>query len=305
MTARNFLCTLNLDQADGWQQYLEDLKAKTNAEYIVGQLEKGEEKEHLHIQFFVNFKQPCRVSAITKHDKRIHCERVKVNNGADAYCMKEETRVEGPIELGTKPVKLNSKNDWEQVWKLASEGKLEQIPASIRVMHYNKLKQIAKDHMAFKDKDHLRGIWVYGPAGSGKSRWAREQSESIYPKLCNKWWDGYQGERVVVMDDFMPEHKILCQQLKIWSDRYDCILETKGGAVHSDYEWLIVTSQYSIEEIWEDDRDRSAISRRFQQYSIEDIQKLKLTLVTLSQCHAACYNTQASGVTDQKLELLN
>lgn len=287
MTCRNFLCTLNLDSGDGWSDYLRELKEKCKAEYICGQLERGEKEGHLHIQFFVNFKQPSRISAITKHDKRIHVEKVRVNNGADTYCMKEETRVEGPIEIGIKPVKVNSKVDWEAVWKKAKEGKLEEIPASIRVVHYSKLKAIAKDNMQFSDSDHLRGIWVWGKAGAGKSRWARSQSKSIYPKLCNKWWDGYQGEEVVVMDDFMPEHKVLCQQLKIWSDRYDCILETKGGAVHSQYQWFIVTSQYSIDEIWEDDRDRAALHRRFQEFKIQEILGLKLTLQSIaSQCHA-------------------
>lgn len=287
MTCRNFLCTLNLDSGDGWSDYLRELKEKCKAEYICGQLERGEKEGHLHIQFFINFKNSVRVSAITKHDKRIHVEKVKVNNGADTYCMKAETRVEGPIEIGIKPVKVNSKVDWEAVWSKAKEGKLEEIPASIRVVHYSKLKAIAKDNMKFSDTDHLRGIWVWGKAGAGKSRWAREQSKSIYPKLCNKWWDGYQGEEVVVMDDFMPEHKVLCQQLKIWSDRYDCILETKGGAVHSQYQWFIVTSQYSIDEIWEDDRDRAALHRRFQEFKIQEILGLKLTLQSIaSQCHA-------------------
>ena len=292
MTARNFLCTLNLDSGDGWRDCLEKLYNDCKAQYIVGQLEKGEETEHLHIQFFVNFKQPCRISAITKHDKRIHVERVKVNNGADAYCMKEETRVEGPVEFGTKPIKVNNKVDWEEVWQKAKEGKLDEIPASIRVVHYNKLKAIAKDNIKFNDADHLRGIWIYGKAGAGKSRWVREHCSPLYPKLCNKWWDGYQGEPYVVMDDIMPEHKILAQQLKIWSDRYDCILETKGGAVHSQYQWFIVTSQYSIDEIFHDDRDREALHRRFQEYPITAIDGLKLTLVECHNVTPCVYNTQ-------------
>lgn len=295
MTCNNWLCTWNLgdkEEERRWRELLKGIYDITKARYAVGQLEKGEETEHPHIQFFLNFKKPVRISAIIKHEKRIHCEKVKVNNGADKYCMKEETRVDGPVEYGEKPVERNKKTDWEEVWQKAKEGKIEEIPASIRVIHYNKLKSIAKDHMKFKDCDHLRGIWIWGQAGAGKSRWAREQSESMYPKLCNKWWDGYQGEEVVVMDDFMPEHKFLCQQLKIWADRYDCILETKGGAVHAQYQWFIITSQYSIDDIWEDDRDRSAIHRRFLEYEISDVLEKKLTLANLSVCQSACYNTQ-------------
>lgn len=65
------------------------------------------------------------------------------------------------------------------------------------------------------------------------------------------------------MDDIGKEHHILGQQLKIWTDRYGCILETKGGAVVDDYQWFIVTSQYSIDEIWEDQATRDALHRRF------------------------------------------
>ena len=41
-----------------------------------------------------------RPTAFKKIDKRVHVETVKINNGADDYCMKEDTRVEGPWEFG-------------------------------------------------------------------------------------------------------------------------------------------------------------------------------------------------------------
>lgn len=297
MTSKNFLCTWNYKDGEDtgdWEERLKELKKVCKAEYIVGQLEKGEETGRPHIQFYIHFKQACRITAITKAHKEIHVEKVKVNNGADRYCMKTETRVEGPIEIGEKPIARNSKTDWESVWEKAKQGKIEEIPAAIRVIHYTKLKAIAKDNMQFSDADHLRGIWIYGKAGSGKSRWVREHCKPLYPKLCNKWWDGYQGEPYVVMDDIMPEHKFLSQQLKIWTDRYDCILETKGGAVHSQYQWFIITSQYSIDEVFEDSRDREALHRRIQEYSIDSIAGLKLELRNLSPCHPASYNTQAA-----------
>lgn len=292
MSARNWLCTFNIEKedAENWQEILKNFYELSRATYAVGQLEKGHETEHLHIQFFLNFKNKARISQITKVNKKVHCEKVLVNNGADTYCMKEDTRVEGPIEYGEKPVKRNSKVDWKGVWDNACKGDLDKIPESIRVIHYNKLKAIAKDHMDFKDSDHLRGIWIWGKAGSGKSRWVREHCKPLYPKLCNKWWDGYQGEKYVVMDDIMPQHSVLAQQLKIWSDRYDCILETKGGAVHAQYDYFIVTSQYSMEEIFQDEKDLAALKRRFQIFHIKDIHGLSL-------CPVACYNTQASDGT--------
>lgn len=66
------------------------------------------------------------------------------------------------------------------------------------------------------------------------------------------------------MDDIGKDHKVLGQQLKIWTDRYGCVLETKGGAVADEYDWFVVTSQYSIEDIWQDDPETiAALKRRF------------------------------------------
>jgi len=101
----------------------------------------------VHIQFFLNFKKPgITIAGLKKHCKEAHFEEVRVNNGADAYCMKEDTRLEGPFEYGVKPVKRNSKADWEEVKVKAQTGKLNEIPADIYVKHYGQLRQIAKDH---------------------------------------------------------------------------------------------------------------------------------------------------------------
>jgi hypothetical protein len=274
--ARNFLITRNNPEIPP-EEYLKELYEKTEAIYVVGQLEKGKEGT-LHIQAYVNFGKVQRISKITKFDKKIHVERVKIDNGAHDYCMKEDTRVEGPWSYGKRPVQRNSKADWEQVRKMAKEGRLEDLPADIYVKHYSNLVKIAKDNMKIVDKDHLRGIWIYGAPGTGKSRWARDQGLEHYPKLCNKWWDGYQGQPLVIMDDIGLDHKVLGQQLKIWTDRYGCVLETKGGAITDKYDWFIVTSQYRINDIWEDRETSAALARRFQEYSIDEVKQLSLKL---------------------------
>jgi len=73
------------------------------------------------------------MSLLQKLAPKAHFEKVVINNGADDYCLKEETRVEGPWEFGKKPHKRNSKTDWERVYEEAKLGNLDKIPASVKV----------------------------------------------------------------------------------------------------------------------------------------------------------------------------
>lgn len=298
----NFLCTKNLKSYEelckktktefdfNSKGYLEEFFTHLKARYVVGQLERGEQTGNLHVQFFANFRK-ARISALKNFDKELHIELIKINNGADLYCMKNETRVDGPWEFGDRPInrklgqKPSKKIDWENdVWKKAINGQIDDIKPNIKVTYYNRLKMIQKDHLMISNKPHLRGIWIYGKQGSGKTRWVRENigPKDLYPKLCSKWWDGYVGQKYVVMDDMMKDHKYLGYLLKLWTDRYGVVLETKGGAVADKYDWFIVTSQYIIDEIFDgDDRTINALRRRFKEFHIDEIKNKKFNELDL------------------------
>lgn len=106
--------------------------------------------------------------------------------------MKVDTRVEGPWEFGTKPLNPASEIDWQEIKDKAKAGDLDSIEPGIYVRYYNSLKRIEKDNMKVQgEAKDCKGIWVYGKAGIGKSRWARDNYPETYKKLANKWWDGY------------------------------------------------------------------------------------------------------------------
>ena len=165
--ARTWLCTLNNPSIP-----LEEVHRRTGAAYTVGQLEQGANGTP-HLQFVQNFKNVVRLAHFKKCLPQAHCEPVLVDNGADKYCMKQETRVDGPWEFGEKPMQRNSRKDWEAVFLKAKQGRIEEIPADIRVRCYSQLKKIEKDHLVIRDAPDVRGVWIYGKAGYGKSRLAR------------------------------------------------------------------------------------------------------------------------------------
>ena len=90
-------------------------------------------------------------------------------------------------------------------------------------------------------------LWVYGEPGIGKSRAVWSLFPNAYPKMANKWWDGYQGELDVVLDD-LGTH-MLFDLIKRWSDRYKVIGEVKGLSCSLRYVNFCVTSNYSIREL--------------------------------------------------------
>ena len=55
---------------------------------------------------------------------------------------------------------------------------------------------------------------------------------NYFCKPANKWWDGFQGQEYVILDDLgLDDGKWVGRFLKIWADSLGFIAETKGGAI--------------------------------------------------------------------------
>jgi len=87
----------------------------------------------------------------------------------------------------------------------------------------------------------------------------------------NKWWDGYDNEELIVLDDFAPEHgKYLGYFLKIWADHYVFNAEVKGGMLRIRPTYIIVTSQYKLSACFDENETVQALARRFQEWNMEE-----------------------------------
>lgn len=220
-----------------------------------------------HLQGFIIFKQSKRLTQLQRLLPGGHYEvtRGSMQQASD-YCKKDGDFVEYG-ELPEEPHVAGGRATmarWNKTRELAKEGKIEEIDSDIYIRYRHSLLSIAKEHAPMPDDhDDTTGYWFYGAPGTGKSRTARDENPGYYLKLCNKWWDGYKGEEVVIIDDFDTTHACLAHHLKIWSDRYAFPAEIKGGKINIRPKKIIVTSNYEPSEIWKDDVTIAAIHRRF------------------------------------------
>lgn len=220
-----------------------------------------------HLQGYVCFHNPRSVKAIRKLMVGCHIEcmlgSIEQN---DEYISK----LANPIERGDKPVSNDNKGRAEKLrWKrsldLAKEGKIDEIDADIQLRYYSTLKRIKSDHEKKPDPiTETSGIWVYGKAGCGKTKSVWEKYPDLYIKSRNKWWGGYEKQNVVLCDDIgKKDAEWMGSFLKDWGGQYPFQAETKGGGMQIRPKTFIVTSQYAIDELWEDKETQDALFRRY------------------------------------------
>lgn len=252
-----------------WNNYDEATMAllpsffESHCKYMVFGKEVAPETGTPHLQGFFTLKKKSTLANLKKElgNQPAFFAANGTSLQASDYCKKEGDYT----ELGDAPTP-GKRSDLAKLADAVKEGATMLEVADIDPATYIRNYRGIANYKALQQKDYthddVRGVWYWGPPGTGKSHTARDLSESLYLKSQNKWFDGYAGESHILIDDL--DSNCLGHYLKLWADKYAVSGEIKGGTVKLSHTCLVVTSNYSIDELWKDDPVMAdAIKRRF------------------------------------------
>lgn len=214
------------------------------------------ETKKIHYQGYVEFNEGISMAQIKKrfNDKQMHIEtRRGSQSEAINYCMKD-----GDFHEHGKRSSQGERTDLKVVASSLLDGSktIEDImieDPNTYCRYRNGLKDIAG--LAVKKlTQKFRSVEVnvlWGDAGSGKTREAIENNAShfILDMGDNVWFDGYNGEECLIIDDFYGWIKY-GQLLRIL-DGHQLRLNVKGSFTYANWSKVVITSNKPPEEWYE------------------------------------------------------
>lgn len=251
-SARNLCFTLN--------NYTEEEELAVQAwdcKYLVYGREVGEEGTP-HLQGYVEWKGSKRFTTLKKMNPRIHWEKRRGTvDQAVTYCKKD-----GDIfEKGEKS-EQGKRNDIEEVIEFVEAGAsiqdiAEHYPKAL-VYHHNGIQRLIESRRTER-QDPPEVIWVWGLAGVGKTR-KYYVPEETYIKDGTQWWDGYEQQPTIIIDDF--DGRWPYRDLLRLLDRYPYRGQVKGGYVKINSPRIVITCEFPPAHYYRETNELAQILRR-------------------------------------------
>lgn len=246
--SRSWLFTLNDIPQDSdlakaaARQLVEALQPQVR--WAIFQLEKGGQELRYHLQGYVYLAAPRPLSTLRSLIVGAHWEQRRGSHAqARDYCSKADTRVEGPFVVNPEGEPQSGAsgraNQTALLYEKLKAGVTERelaLSEETFPMWKNNFRVIERWHRL--NQANLRNWPVYttvywGPSGTGKTRRALFESGPDAFWLSKPegsgslWFDGYDGQENVVIDEFYGWIKL--DTLLRMLDRYPLLVQTKGG----------------------------------------------------------------------------
>jgi hypothetical protein len=242
--SRAWVFTINnyTDQDIEWVNALEVAK-------LVAAKEAGQEGTP-HIQGAVRFKRAYRLTQLKKLHTKAHWECALAGQDFN-YCKK----IGSEIIRDEDTTKQGQRTDLEKIRNSIKEGaslkdvsnsctSLQELTFAEKYMKYN------EEHLPKGTK--ILVYWYYGCTGTGKTRRVLEQCNPYLP-LSFKWWEGYEGQDSVLLDDLRPDWCKPAELLRLLDPyRFQYRVEVKGSSRPLLATKIYITTPWHPADFWKD-----------------------------------------------------
>lgn len=197
-------------------------------------LETCPETKKEHLQCRCTFKRSYRFAAVKKLLGDAHIEPTKAAQD-DLYCMKLGSELLIDIDNRRQGARTDLEHLKEMVENDAKKLDMFQEHFGTMVRNYRGIYEYRNLLNAKKRRKKPEVIWVYGPSGAGKSTWIdQDAGDDAYWATCEHgdklWWDGYDQQDCVVLDDFTANMISYHNLLKLLNGCGKFRVPTKGGS---------------------------------------------------------------------------
>lgn len=217
--------------------------------YLIFGIEEGASGTP-HLQGYVEFQRKRRLAGVKKFFscKRLHLEQRRgTSEEASDYCKKDgEYEEYGSLSQSHQ----GQRNDLEKIRDEIKDGVSER---DIAEAYFSRWVVYRSSFTAYRQliadngiRLHLRVIVLHGEAGVGKSRYVWERYPDLYscPTGNLQWFDGYEGQKTVLLDDYRGEadETFLLKLLDI----YPMQVPVKGSFRHWVPDRIFITSNMHV-----------------------------------------------------------
>jgi len=265
--ARRFCFTLNNPEDDTAPACLSDL-----AQYAIWQKELAPTTGTPHLQGYVELKRPTRISQLIKVMQAHYtpCNGTQAQN--IEYCSKPGA-IGGPWEIGEKKQENGKRKDLALACELAKTGcskrKLLEEHTEVFVKYAKGLDTV-RTFFIEPRRSQTHGIYVFGPAFSGKTHLFKNKYPDAYFKDNGQWWDGYDSQSVVIWDEFdWSQNPINC--MKQLLNHAPLKVPVKGGMVEFKAGLIVFLTNTKLDICYENQsmEDQRAWRSRIRSFKME------------------------------------
>jgi len=282
----HFCWTLNNYTEEELNQ-LEEIGLKDNIKYMIVGKEVGQQGTP-HIQGVTSWKNAKTLKAMIK-SMPIRVANIVIANGTAfqnyEYCSKDKNFK----EYGIRPTRdeQGKRNDLIEIKKkIANNEKIKTMLVNNDIVNDQQLRYAERLTKYLEKQRTQKPIvkWYYGATGTGKTKGAFEEfqaqandNDNIYFSMdTGKWWEGYDAQEFVIIDDMRGDFMEFHQLLKLL-DRYPYKVETKGSTRQFLATHIIITSAYTPQEMFSSREDIGQLLRR-----IDEIKQFGISESTAS-----------------------